>query len=126
MTGPIESINAVTLVVSDMRQSVGFYESIGFELGDGGADSTFATFRLGAQALNLTSAVSSPPGFWGRVIFHVRDVDEMHLRVREAGHEPEAGPRDAPWGERYFHIHDPDGHQLSFARRLDAGSGSLQ
>jgi uncharacterized glyoxalase superfamily protein PhnB len=27
-------------------------------------------------------------------------------------------PSDAPWGERYFHIRDPDGHELSFARRL--------
>jgi len=27
-------------------------------------------------------------------------------------------PADAPWGERYFHILDPDGHELSFARRL--------
>ncbi|MGH8701888.1 MAG: VOC family protein, partial [Burkholderiales bacterium] len=27
-------------------------------------------------------------------------------------------PADAPWGERYFHISDPDGHELSFARPL--------
>jgi hypothetical protein len=25
-------------------------------------------------------------------------------------------PRDAEWGERYFHLHDPDGHELSFAQ----------
>jgi hypothetical protein len=25
---------------------------------------------------------------------------------------------NAPWGERCFHIHDPDGHELSFARPL--------
>ena len=25
-------------------------------------------------------------------------------------------PRDAPWGERYFHMRDPDGHELSSAR----------
>ncbi|MDQ3972393.1 MAG: VOC family protein, partial [Thermoproteota archaeon] len=24
-------------------------------------------------------------------------------------------PSDAPWGERYFHIQEPDGYQLSFA-----------
>ena len=27
-------------------------------------------------------------------------------------------PADAPWGERYFHVLDPDGHELSFARLL--------
>jgi catechol-2,3-dioxygenase len=27
-------------------------------------------------------------------------------------------PRNASWGERYFHMLDPDGHELSFARPL--------
>jgi len=27
-------------------------------------------------------------------------------------------PRDASWGERYFHMPDPDGHELSFARPI--------
>ena len=36
----------------------------------------------------------------------------------DAGHRPEFPPRDAPWGERYFHVRDPDGHELSFARPL--------
>jgi uncharacterized glyoxalase superfamily protein PhnB len=27
-------------------------------------------------------------------------------------------PTDAPWGERYFHLRDPDGHELSFAKLL--------
>ena len=25
-------------------------------------------------------------------------------------------PTDAPWGERYFHIRDTDGYQLSLAK----------
>ena len=32
------------------------------------------------------------------------------------GWTPRRSPRDAKWGERYFHITDPDGHELSFAR----------
>jgi hypothetical protein len=27
-------------------------------------------------------------------------------------------PRDASWGERYFHMLDSDGHELSFARPI--------
>ena len=42
----------------------------------------------------------------------------MHARVVGAGHAPEFAPRDAAWGERYFHVRDPDGHELSFARPL--------
>ena len=31
---------------------------------------------------------------------------------------PQFAPCDAEWGERYFHIADPDGHDLSFAKPL--------
>ena len=33
-----------------------------------------------------------------------------------AGLEPDTAPWDASWGERFFHMTDPDGHELSFAR----------
>lgn len=43
----------------------------------------------------------------------VEDVDTVHARL---GEQPGLeAPRDAPWGERYFHVRDPDGHELSFA-----------
>jgi hypothetical protein len=29
---------------------------------------------------------------------------------------PSTQPRDAEWHERYFHISDPDGHEISFAK----------
>jgi uncharacterized glyoxalase superfamily protein PhnB len=45
-------------------------------------------------------------------------VDVLHRRVIAAGYRPDTAPRDAEWGERYFHITAPDGHELSFARRL--------
>jgi uncharacterized glyoxalase superfamily protein PhnB len=28
-------------------------------------------------------------------------------------------PRDAQWGERFFHVTDPDGHEISFAWPLE-------
>jgi uncharacterized glyoxalase superfamily protein PhnB len=42
----------------------------------------------------------------------------MYLRATAAGCVPAAEPADAPWGERYFHVLDPDGHELSFAKPL--------
>ena len=36
---------------------------------------------------------------------------------REPTLQPEE-PRDGSWRERYFHMYDPDGHELSFARPL--------
>ena len=49
---------------------------------------------------------------------HVDDVDAAHARVVAAGHRPSMAPSDAPWGERYFHVDDPDGHEVSLARPL--------
>ena len=58
------------------------------------------------------------PCWWGRAIFYVNDVDAIYRRALALDLEPDFAPRDASWGERYFHISDPDGHELSFARRL--------
>jgi uncharacterized glyoxalase superfamily protein PhnB len=54
---------------------------------------------------------------WGRLIFYLADVDAICAYLREKGFHPES-PQDASWGERYFHMPDPDGHELSFARPL--------
>ena len=48
------------------------------------------------------------------------DVDAQYNRALAAGYAADTKPRDAEWGERYFHITDPDGHELSFARPLAA------
>ncbi len=113
----IESISAVTLTTQSMAKSVEFYRSLGFELASGGPQAEFTTFRVGDQYLNII-ATPKEPSWWGRVIFWVVDVDGMYRRALDAGWSPEASPRDADWGERYFHLSDPDGHELSFARRL--------
>jgi len=45
---------------------------------------------------------------WGRLIFHVSDVDRFWAYLTEKGFYPDS-PHDASWGERYFHMPDPDG-----------------
>ena len=120
MTAKIESISAVTVVVADMARSVAFYEALGFERLYGGETADFTSYRVGEGYLNL--AARGEPGDvsgWGRTIIYVSDVDAMHERIVAAGYASEFTPRDAPWGERYFHVQDPDGHELSFARPLE-------
>jgi len=114
----IEMINAVTLVTADMARSFAFYDALGFDVVVGGPDASFTTYRAGDGFLNLQLDREHAPvgGIWGRVIFWVADVDAMHARARDHGFAPETVPADAPWGERYFHLRDPDGHELSFAR----------
>jgi catechol 2,3-dioxygenase-like lactoylglutathione lyase family enzyme len=115
----IESISAITLATHDMRRAVRFYTALGFDLIYGGEDDSFVSFRAGSGYLNLTAQADDRQWtWWGRAIFHVSDVDTMYARVIAAGYQPSTVPRDASWGERYFHLTDPDGHELSFARPL--------
>ena len=112
-------INAITLIVADMGRSVGFYVDLGFEVAYGGADDDpFTSLKIGENFVNLQHTGQTPETGWGRVIFHVSSPDEVHSTALAAGHTPSFEPKDAPWGERYFHIDDPDGHELSFACRL--------
>jgi catechol 2,3-dioxygenase-like lactoylglutathione lyase family enzyme len=115
----ILSISAVTLVTHDMASAVRFYETLGFPLDYGGSDASFTSFRVGENHLNLTTtSLARHGGGWGRLILYVDDVDTMYAHAVAQGLQPEAPPRDAPWRERYFHVRDPDGHELSFAQPL--------
>lgn len=109
----------MTLHCREMDTAVAFYQSLGLEMLYGGPQAVFTSFKIGPGFLNLQLAPAKmPQPLWGRVIFYVDDVDAMFQRVLETGRQPDAEPADAPWGERYFHVHDPDGHELSFARPL--------
>ena len=115
----VEAISAVTLVTADMARAVRFYEALGFRRLLGGPEATFTSFAVGGNYLNLAAKTTSTPlPAWGRVIFYVTDVDTFYNRATGAGLSPQFAPRNAEWGERYFHLSDPDGHKLSFARPL--------
>ena len=118
----IQSISAVTLATTDMRRAVQFYRMLGLQLAHGGEEAAFTSFRAGANFLNLISqSAERPRSWWGRVIFYEPNIDELYARLVAAGCRPLTAPRDAEWGERYFHLTDPDGHELSFAWPSAAG-----
>ena len=115
----IESISAITLATHDMSRAVRFYRMLGFEVIYGGDDAAFTSFRAGVSYLNLIAQPAERTwSWWGRVIFYHSDVDSLHASVIAAGYRPDTAPRDAEWGERFFHVTDPDGHELSFAKPL--------
>jgi catechol 2,3-dioxygenase-like lactoylglutathione lyase family enzyme len=119
MAPTIEKISAVTFRVANMAKSVRFYrEVLGMELLDGGEDAGFSSLRAkDAQSAILNLEQGDRVTHWGRLIFYVTDVNAFWTHLKERGFNPEI-PRDASWGERYFHMPDPDGHELSFARPL--------
>jgi len=115
----VERISAVTLRVAGMGVSVRFYRDVlGLEIIYGGEEAYFSSLRTKVgknPILNLEQG--KPATEWGRVIFYVVDVDAFWTYLEERGFDPER-PRDGSWGERYFHMPDPDGHELSFAHPI--------
>jgi catechol 2,3-dioxygenase-like lactoylglutathione lyase family enzyme len=112
----IEGISAITLATHDMRLAVRFYRVLGFVMLYGGEAEGFTSFKAGSNFVNLIAQPAARQwSWWGRVIFYDSDVDGLYARLIAAGCQIEAPPRDGEWGERFFHITDPDGHELSFA-----------
>ncbi len=120
----INGISAVTLFVSDMKKSFEFYSKIpGFILVCGGPTNDFTTFEIGISkrsCLNLELKTDTKKSDFGRVIFYTDDVDELYSYLRNDADFSklttfENEPTTADWGERFFHIRDPDNYQLSFA-----------
>jgi catechol 2,3-dioxygenase-like lactoylglutathione lyase family enzyme len=116
----IEKISAVTFRVLNMKGSVRFYgDVLGMKIAYGGEDAFFSSLRAkDAEDLILNLEQGRSVTGWGaRMISYVTDVDAFWEYLRGKGFNPES-PRDASWGERYFHMPDPDGHELSFARPI--------
>jgi catechol 2,3-dioxygenase-like lactoylglutathione lyase family enzyme len=115
----VEKMSAVTLRVANMRTSVRFYRDVlGLEIIYGDEDADFSSLRTKegkGPILNLER--SNPATQCGRLIFYISDVDAFWSYLKGKGLRLEK-PQDASWGERYFHVSDPDGHELSVARPI--------
>jgi catechol 2,3-dioxygenase-like lactoylglutathione lyase family enzyme len=139
-------ISAITLKVKDMEKSSSIYSKIpGFRLTYGGKPSDrFTTFEIGEGSnattylnLELIEDNEGSSDFdkisnlgktranedFGRIIFHTENVDRLYSYMKQDEYISkhiviENKPTNAPWGERFFHIREPDGYQLSFAQPL--------
>ena len=119
----VSKISAVTLLVSNMKRSVDFYSKIpDFKIVYGGSETQFTSFLIDnvvKSYLNLKLNKTHSTDF-GRIIFYTDDVDELFAYMQDDKIISELGkfeskPEDAAWGERFFHMLDPDGYKLSFA-----------
>ena len=117
-------ISAITLFVKNMDISCKFYSIIpGFRLVCGGTSDSFTTYEIGEGSkmyLNLELKNEDNKKDFGRIIFHTSNVDELYAYLKKDYNISKLGsfenePTNASWGERFFHMRDPDGYQLSFA-----------
>jgi catechol 2,3-dioxygenase-like lactoylglutathione lyase family enzyme len=119
------SLEGLTLHVADVERSRAFYECLPGAVLVNHRPGQFALLQIGRTRLGLLTSRFLPPGAPG---FHLEistgasGVDALYDAVRAAGLEPEGSPTNRSWGERTFHVTDPDGNLIEFDSRLgDAG-----
>jgi uncharacterized glyoxalase superfamily protein PhnB len=115
------NIAAVAVSATDLSRAVAFYELLGFRFPPLQADTKHIESGAGVRlmiddAAFLTELHGEPPrpgniaGF--AVLFDApADVDAVVVRVAAAGHTVVTPPYDAPWGQRYATVADPDGYR---------------
>ena len=72
-----------------------------------------ATSELDATGDRLAQAVIRLTDASVAEACHLPDaaaVDALYEQLTEAGHHGELAPFDAPWGQRYASVNDPDGN----------------
>jgi len=121
------------LLVSKFRECFLFYRDVmGFEVGFGAEDGTYAVFLVGEVNIALfdkqemsenlgtaRKAVSTNAQDSVALIFAVSDVDEACQQLAERDVSFVVGPADHPdWGIRTVHFRDPDGNLIEINHPL--------
>ncbi|MEO0492494.1 MAG: VOC family protein [Actinomycetota bacterium] len=112
-------VDAVGVIANDLAASVAFYERLLGERtfdGDGHVEFTAASgFRLMIDSVAMIESFSThTPATGGRNVSLAfactspGEVDELYAAAVAAGHTGTVAPFDAPWGQRYATVLDPD------------------
>ncbi|WP_445397146.1 VOC family protein [Streptomyces sp. LE64] len=114
----------VSVVVSDMAASVAFYRRLGLDFPAGSEELPHAEAELPGGLRFALDTEETIRGFlpeWhgvpeGRVGLAflceggARGVDDTYAALLAAGYRGVRAPWDAPWGQRYALVADPDGN----------------
>jgi catechol 2,3-dioxygenase-like lactoylglutathione lyase family enzyme len=121
------TFNAIGLAVADMATSLTFYRGLGLDFPAGAEKEPHAEAELpGGIRLMLdtheslasfdpTHSPGGPVKDGASLAFLCADaaeVDSQHAGLVAAGAPSVKEPWDAPWGQRYAILRDPDGYQV--------------
>jgi catechol 2,3-dioxygenase-like lactoylglutathione lyase family enzyme len=121
-------LDAVGIVVSDMGKSLAFYRRLGLSIpaDADGQPHVEASLPGGLRILwDTVETVRSfdpdwqPPSGGQRIGLAfacgtASVVDATYESLTGLGYEGHKAPWDAPWGQRYAMMHDPDGNSVDF------------
>ena len=125
------TFDAIGIVASDMAKSLAFYRLVGLDIPEGAeseghVEVTLAGgFRVMFDSVEIIRSFSdyeAPSGGRG-VAFAFRcaspaEVDATFAAVTGAGYAAKVEPFDAPWGQRYATVLDPDGNPVDLYAAL--------
>lgn len=124
-------LRAIGIVTASIPASLDFYRLLGAEPA-GGSDGPHAEVELntGMKLMwDTEEMVRSMDPDWVRPTGGVAiglafecgtaaGVDDTYRAIIAAGHPGKAEPRDAPWGQRYAVVIDPDGNPVDLYAAL--------
>jgi catechol 2,3-dioxygenase-like lactoylglutathione lyase family enzyme len=121
----VQLISAVVQIfANDVRRSIEFYRLLGLPVPEPeGPDPHIDVELPGGNRLSFDAEETitgmhpdwTPPDSAGRValafgLASPAEVDTMFERLTTAGHPGGLNPYNAPWGQRYATVFDPDGN----------------
>jgi len=114
--------------VSNVADSLAFYETLGFTLKE--TDQDYGAVVAGNVEIHFhdknavpgpyfrKESLAEPKGTGLFIYVAVTSVDAFYRHVVDAGIVTSTEPRDWPWGNREFVIRDPDQYKLVFYEKL--------
>jgi uncharacterized glyoxalase superfamily protein PhnB len=130
-------LDAVGIVVGDLRRSVEFYRALGvpFEPGMEESEHGHAEAELDGGVRLMLDTEAGIRGFdpgWERgtgasgatLAFRCDsplEVDQVYAQALQAGATSHKAPWDAFWGQRYAQLRDPDGNPVDLYANLEQG-----
>ncbi|WP_280832798.1 VOC family protein [Mycolicibacterium frederiksbergense] len=121
----------IEIVAADLHRSLDFYRLLGLDVPAPDGPHVEVALPGGNKLAFDTEEVIAgmhpgwaPPVSAGRVALAFgldspADVDELYERLTGAGHPGTLKPFDAPWGQRYATVEDPDGTSVDLFAALE-------
>jgi len=118
------SLDAIGVVISDMTRSIAFYRRLGLEFAESdevhaeapGPGGVRIMFDTEASVMSFSDwqppTGGSPRTALAFLCDTPSEVDETFGELVQAGGNGHLPPFDAPWGQRYATVHDPDGNAI--------------
>lgn len=124
-------LNAIGVTSSNMKKSVEFYSLLGFKFPEFKHDedhiepeTKYGETRLMIDSVKLiTEIMGEKPIPSNHSAFALeygsgKEIDKVIEKVKDAGFKVVKEPWDAPWGQRYSIIEDPDGYKVDLYATL--------